>query len=162
MSTFVPLIVAVISATTLLFGYIYQKHKERQFEINRTRQEIYTRLVRNLSEKLELFERLQDDPDMPEKATAENVEEVMKLIAKKYPELDKNFNEGREIMSLMALYATDDAIQACAQFYRESYASMQPGSEVRPDKNELILRLRKSIFPKTKVASEDIKFITSK
>ncbi len=162
MSTYFPVIVAFISMATLLFGYIYQKRKEREFEINRTRQEIYVRLIKNLSEKLDLFERLRDDPDMPEKVTTENVKELYRLIARNHPELDSNFNESREIMSLMALFGDDEAIKACAAFARDSYASLQPSSEVIPDKNKLINELRKSIFHETKVTVEDIKLMTSK
>jgi len=41
---FVPLIVAVISAAALLFGYMYEKDKEKEAEIRKTRQDIYSRL----------------------------------------------------------------------------------------------------------------------
>ena len=52
MDSYIPLLAALASALALLAGYAYQKRKERQFEIQRTRQDIYTRLVKNLMTKL--------------------------------------------------------------------------------------------------------------
>ena len=160
--SYLSLLAVIFPALVVLFGYVYQKRCEKEFEINKKRQEIYTRVIENFVEKLELLDRLRDDPDMPDRATTENVDQIMGMIRTKHHDLDANFNRGREIMSLLTLYGSDKAIKACADFYRSSYASMQPGSEVRPDKNEFIRQLRKSLFPATLVSAEDIRFITSK
>ena len=160
-NTLVPLIVAVLSAATILFGYIYQRNKEREFEIAKTRQEIYVRLVTNLSQKIELLRIAYDDPTMP-KLTQANAQEVYRFIAKKYPELDKNFNESIKIQYLLVLYGDDAGIKAFAKFYRDSEAALRPGSQVQPDKNELITELRRSIFPSTTVTAEDVRVLTAK
>lgn len=162
MQAYVPIIVASISALTVLIGYIFQKHREREFELNKTRQALYTRFVRNLSEKLDLFDKLRDDDDVPDGITQEDVGALMSLVAEKYPELDRNIKESVEIGALMALYASDDAIKSCATFYRTGWASLQPDSDSRPDKNLLLHQLRKSLFPHTKVSVEDIRFISTK
>ena len=162
MKELIPILVASISAITVLIGYLLQKHKEQMIEINKTRQELYTRLIKNLSKKLELFEMLKHDPDVPDLVTKDDVERMQSLIRSKYPDLEKAINESIEIGALMSLYASDKAIKACAEFYRASWASMQPGSSIRPDKNHLLHSLRKSLFRGTKVTKEDIEFITSK
>lgn len=49
---------------------------------------------------------------MPKCVTIENVGEDMKLIANSYPELQASFNEAREIMALLSVYGTNEAIEA--------------------------------------------------
>lgn len=162
MQAYISIIVAAISALTILIGYGLQKHKEREFEFNKIRQDLYMRFVRNLSEKLMLFDDFRKDDDVPERVTHEDIGTLMSLIADKYPELHRNIKESAELGALMALYASDDAITACATFFRASWESMQPNSNVRPDKDHLLYQLRKSLFRRTKVSVDDIKFISTK
>jgi hypothetical protein len=50
-----PLLTAIISAMALLSGYMYQKHKDKQAEIRKTRQEIYSRLITNVTSRIDLY-----------------------------------------------------------------------------------------------------------
>ena len=161
MTKYIPLVVAVISAVVILFGYVYEKDKEREFQVRRTQQEIYTRLITNLTTKLKHIDRLELDPRMPKRVTSENVGEVQKLIANSYPELQASINEAREIMALLSVYGTDKAIEASARFYQKSLSSMQPGSAEAPDPGQLILELRRSLFKDTRVKAEDINLLLS-
>lgn len=162
MTAFIPVIVAVISAAAILLGYAYQKRKQREFEIHKTRQEIYTRLIKNLTTKLDLFERVRKDPEMPERVTFDNLDGAMQIIEHRYPELDQAFKESREIMALMALYATDDALKASVEFYRQSYASLNGDSNLGADKGQFIQAMRRSLFPNTTVTSEEINLLMAK
>ena len=153
---------AILSALVILIGYVYEKRKERQFELDKTRQNIYTRLIINISEQIELFELMREDEDMPKKITKENLNEVMAIIKERYPKLNEKFNIGREIMSLMAIYADDAAVLACAEFYKKSLSSMQPGSHDHPDISKLMEGLRKTIYRNSKITNEDIQIIISK
>lgn len=155
---YIPLIVALISAFMVVVGYALQKKKDREFEMDKTRKEIYIRLIKNLVEKLELFNRIKKNENI-QRATIEDVDSFQNLIENKYPELDRNFKEFREIMTLMGIYASDEAINACVAFLRDAGLSLQRDSTVRPDSGELILKRRKSLLPRTKVNSQDINFI---
>jgi hypothetical protein len=55
----VSLFPALISAIALLAGYIYQKYKERDAVIRKTRQEIHTRMATNITGRGAIFERIQ-------------------------------------------------------------------------------------------------------
>lgn len=162
MQAYIPIIVAVISAITVLFGYLFQKHREREFELNKVRQELYMRFVCNLTEKFDLFDKIHAHESIPERITRKDVASLMELVADKYPELDRNFKESVEIGALMSLYASDDAIKACSIFFRTGWESLNPDSDSRPDKHLLLHQLRKSLYRRTKVSIEDIRFITTK
>lgn len=41
----IPLLAAIVSAMAPLCGYIYQKHKDKETELLKIRQEIYSRLI---------------------------------------------------------------------------------------------------------------------
>ena len=45
-----PVFTALISAIALLFGYGYQRKLERDNELNKVRQEIYSHLITNITE----------------------------------------------------------------------------------------------------------------
>ena len=162
MAKYVPLFAAIVSALVVLFGYVYERDKEREFEINRTRQEIYTRLVTNLMHKRDQVEKYHLNKKMPAEVSIENLPAVLELVATEYPELDSLFNEAREIMALLAIYGTDEAIEAVAEFYEKGVRSLQPGATVRPDVGILILELRRSLFSQTAVTGQQINLILSK
>ena len=162
MSKYVPLLAAIVTAFVVLFGYIYDRDKEREFEINRTRQDIHTRLVSNLMRKFDQLEKLHGDKRMPAQVSSENASAVLELVATEYPELDSLFNEAREIMALLAIYGTDEAIEAVAEFYERGAESLQPGATARPDVGVLILELRRSLFSQTAITSQQINLILSK
>lgn len=157
----IPIIVAVISASVVLYGYIWEKEKERDFQIKQTQQEIYTRLIKNLTNKLKYIDRLRRDKRIPSRVTSDNLEEVQKLIADNSPDLEKYFSEAREIMALLSIYGTDDAIKSVVDFYSALAESMQPDSKRRPNPGQLILNLRRTLFPDTTVMPEDINLIIS-
>lgn len=160
MRRYAPLVAAVLSAAVILFGYVYEKDKEREFQIRRTQQEIYTRLITNLIIKQDHLDRLKKtEPRMPHHVTRENIGEVQKLIANSYPELQALIYESREIMALLSVYGTDKAIEASVRFYLKGISSMEPGATERPNPGQFILELRRSLFKDTRVKAEDINII---
>jgi hypothetical protein len=161
MTKFLPLLVAIISAAVALFGYFYNKQMEREFEVRQTQQEIYTRLIINVAAKNNYFEEIRRDPRIPDRVTTANVEEFQSLIREEYPELQELINEAQEIMALLSVYGTDEAISAVARFYRSGVAAMQPNSSTVPDMGELILDLRRSLFEDTGISADDINLILS-
>ena len=162
MNGLIPLIIAIISIISILIGYILERRKQREFEINKIRKELYVRLIKNLTEKLELFEKIKRKESFPERITRDDVGALYTLIDEKYPGLNENFKQFREITTLMSLYATDEAIKACVEFAQESISSLEKDSVVRPDIGKLILSLRKTLFPKTGITPKDINLIMSK
>lgn len=161
MAKFVPLIAAIVTGAVLLFGYIYESEKKREFEITQKQQEIYTRLIENLITKDEYFDQLRDDPQFAERVTSENVAQFYAIIDEDYPDLKAAMDETREIMALLALYGTDEAIEAVANYYESGIASMEPESRVAPNAGQLIADLRRSLFPGTQVEAYNINLIMS-
>ena len=53
-----PILAAIISAIALLGGYAYQKQLERDAEIRKTRQDIYSRLISNITDRNTILGRL--------------------------------------------------------------------------------------------------------
>jgi len=161
MAKYVPLFAAVLSAVVLLFGYVYDKRKQREFEVTKQRQEVYERLIRNATSKLQESRRLLADSRMPKRVTEQNQSQVQALIKSSYPKLQALMDETPGIMAFLAVYGTDQAIKAVARFYREGLESIKPGSSVTPDVGKLMLDLRRSLFADTKVTAKDINLILS-
>lgn len=158
MDNIVPLLTAIISAIALLSGYMYQKYKEREAETRKKRQEIYSRFIVNLTERQELFEQAMRRPDWPSREDPEYSQKLTTLIIGD-SELNKNLSEGREIMTFLALYGSDEAIKACLEFRREGWEYSTGESSKGADKGKLIQRLRRSVYPKTRVTSEDLNLV---
>jgi len=141
MKNFITLATAIISAVALLCGYGYQKHMEREAEIRKTRQDIYSRLVASITKANEITGRLEQTPEWKE---AKNAQERNQLAAKN-PELSKNWHNRTEIISLLCLYGTDDAIGAYLNWTKEDLDPKGKGGDL----GELVVALRKAIYPKT-------------
>ena len=148
----VPLLVAIISATALLFGYVYQKHKEKEAEIRKTRQEIYSRLVTNITKRIELLDRIQKSTEWQK---ASNYTEQYE-VAIKDAEMAKSLTDQKEIAAFLCLYGTDDAIKAYTNYLKEGWDSKTQSGKT-PDLGKLILGLRKSIYPETQTTADDAK-----
>lgn len=150
----VPLITAIISAITILTGYMYQKHEEREAEIRKTRQEIYSHLIINFTDRIELLNQIQQSSDWQ---NAKNYQEQYQ-IAMQRPELSKNIKEQRKIATFLSLYGTDDAIQAYANFLKEGWDNNSQCAQ-NADWGKLIQGLRKSIYPNSDISSDDINLV---
>ena len=90
--TNVTLLVAVISAAVALFGYFYEKRKERESVLATTRREIYQRLIKNLYQR-ETMNLLLNDPDIP---STQKPEILYPYLAKNHPEPLPMINESEE------------------------------------------------------------------
>lgn len=148
-----PLLAAVISAVALLAGYSYQKRLERGEEVRKTRQEIYSRLIGNLTERNTILGGLLDRSPEYAKARPEERSEVeRKLWAAGQltdPTLSKNEGERTEIVASLCLYGTDEAIHAYAKYAR---ANMEGKGG---DLGELVTDLRHSIYKETRIAADE-------
>lgn len=151
---FVPLLTAMISATALLGGYMYQKHKEKEAEIRKTRQEIYSRLGTNLIKRIELLAHIQMSPEWQQ---AKNYQEQYQVVIKD-AELSKNLSDQKEIATFLCLYGTDEAINAYANFLKEGW-DPEKHSAKTPDVGKLVLGLRKSIYSQTDVTAGDANLV---
>jgi hypothetical protein len=65
-------------------------------------------------------------------------------------------------MTLMSLYASDDALKATAVFMAQADESLEPGSKTHAEVEELLLALRRTMFPRTEVTADEIRLITDK
>lgn len=160
MADYLPLIIALISAVTVVFGYAYEKRKEREFELAKTRKEINKQLIDNLIGQFGMFEKIKSDPNLP--SLTGNIEKFYEFIAENYSELNQSMNETQKIQTMMSVYGTDDAIKAAADYRRQCIEFAQGVSAKQPDVANLILRLRQSLFQDTKVTSEEIRMLMSK
>ncbi len=146
----VPLIVAIISAITLLAGYTYQKHKEKEAEIRKTRQEIYSRLVTCITKRFALFDRLEQSPAWKK---ARNYSEQYNIMIRD-PETSQNLAEQKEIATLLCLYGPDDAIKAYVDWLKGAWDASTKSS-TSGNLGKLIIDLRKSIYPETNATADD-------
>jgi len=139
----IPLFTAIISAAALLVGYVYQKHMETDAGIRKNRQEIYSRLITNITKRNEMQWRIENSPDWKK---AKNEQEQYQMILKD-AEMSKNWHDRTEVVAFLFLYGTDDAINAYAKWVSE-------GSNVE-NIGKLILAFRKSIYPETHTTADD-------
>jgi len=144
----VPLVTAIISATALLGGYMYQKHMEKNAEIRTTRQDIYSRLIANITKRNEILGRVEMTPEW--KKAKKNPQEQHQLELKN-TELSENEGDRTEIVSLLCLYGTDDAVKAYFNYAKENLDPKGQGGDL----GKLILALRRSIYPKTHTTAKE-------
>jgi len=135
-----PLIAAIISAIALLGGYAYQKSLERDAEIRKRRQEIYSRLISNITERNTMLGRLELSPEYL-KAKPEERAALESQLAFKDAELSKNEGDRTEVVASLCLYGTDEAINAYVKYAKAN--TVGKGGDL----GELILGLRQSIYP---------------
>jgi len=133
-----PVLAATISALALLGGYWYQKKAERDGEIQRNRQEIYSRLIGNITERNMLLGRLEQSPEYI-RAKPEERSQVESQISLKDDELTRNEGDRTEVVASLVLFGTDEAIAAYAK-YAKANVEGKGG-----DLGQLILDLRQSI-----------------
>ena len=147
---FVPLIVAVISAAALLFGYMYEKDKEKEAEIRKTRQDIYSRLATNITQRIHLLDRIYKTPEW---RNAKNEQEQYDVSIQDTA-LSKNLSDMKEIAALLCIYGPDDAIKAYANWLIAGYDPTRK-ADTSSDLGKLILALRKSIYPETSTTVDE-------
>ena len=136
MDNLVPVLAAIISATALLLGYAYQKGKEADAEVLKKRQEIYSRLITNITTRNSLQGRVENLPAFAAASPAERGD-----LYWKDPALIQNRDERTEIVALLCLYGTDEAIHAYADY---SAKIVGPNAKI-DDAGELIVALRRSL-----------------
>ncbi len=143
----VPLAAAIISAAALIGCYMYQKHQEREAEINRMRQGVYSRLVTNITDRNEIWKRI---PRVSAGKRERNTKELQNLFASDAKGA-KNEADMKEIGASLILYGTDDAIRAYASYLEKANS----GHGSNDDVGQLIVDLRKTIYPRTKATVND-------
>ncbi len=161
MSEYIPLIVALISAITVLCGYIHEKRKEREFQLRETRKEIHQKLIANVIEKNILYEKVMKDPNTPPFNPQIPLEHY-NYIENNHEKLWDNLTKGMEIQAWMSMYGSDAAIKATSDFWRTSVAFSQQQSIEPASLALIILQLRKSLFADTAVSEEDIQFMLTR
>lgn len=163
--TNVTLLVAVISAAVALYGYFYEKRKERESVLAATRREIYQRLINNLYQRQTLG-LLNSDPNVP---SIQKPEVLYPYLAKHHPDLWNNVMEALEINALLCIYGTDEAVKKASLFslqsanYFTNIANNIPTEQSDlPDLPGLVLTLRQSVYgnshesKQTMVTTEEI------
>jgi len=114
LKNWLPILTAFVSAMGVLIGYVvgsYDKQLERASELGKTRQEIYTRLINNITERNEWLGRLEL---LPEYSRASGEERIQ--LERKNPELSKINGERFAVVAQLVLYGTDEAIDAYAKY----------------------------------------------
>jgi hypothetical protein len=109
---FVPLIVAIISATAL---YMYQKHKEKETEIRKTRQEIYAEYLNTLDVERLMYTKEVDSKDLTRGYKAR---QKLKAEAQRLPdkwELEKGMATNK-----LAVFGESAVVRALAEHWRQT------------------------------------------
>jgi hypothetical protein len=139
----IKIVTAIISAFVVIVGYVYQKRKEHQAEIRKKQQEIYSRLVANITKKNGITGRIEQMFQFRNAKT----EEERKRVYIQDPEYSKNYwDERSEIVALLFMYGTDKAIQAYIDWTKKNLG----GAEEGPDLGKLVVTLRQDILPNEK------------
>jgi hypothetical protein len=142
-----PTLTALFSALLVLVGYSYQQNLARNEDVRKQRQEIYSRLIHNISERNILLGRYEQTPEYVKASPAERSQLEMQYSLKDV-DLTKNEGERTETISQLCLYGTDAAIDAYVK-----YAKANAGG-TGGDLGQLILELRQSISPTHLEATE--------
>ena len=151
----IPLLIAIIGAVAALVGYSYQKELERKAEVIKTRQNIYSRLIVNSTKRVDILNRLSERKAWKD---ATNIYDQYKLFMHD-PEARANRVEMQEIATLLAVYGTDEGINAYADYLKEGWEQAIGKSSKEADLGKLILALRQSVYPNTYVRSSVINLI---
>jgi len=148
----IPVIAAVISATALLGGYMYQKNQEREAEIRKMRQEIYSDLINNITGRDAIIKRLQMS------SASQKPLDIYQLYNAFISDAEgaKNSTDQKKIGAFLTLYGTDDAIRAYASYLEEG---MEEHGSKGADLGKLIVGLRKSVYQETKTTTDDANLI---
>ncbi len=150
----ITLVIAIIGTATALVGYSYQKELERTAEVIKTRQEIYSRMIVNTTKRVDILNRLSEDPAW----NATNNYGKYKLFTND-PDARANRIEMQEIATLLTVYGTDEGINAYADYLKEGLEQAIGKSSKEADLGKLILTLRQSVYPSTNVKSSVINLI---
>lgn len=141
---YITLFVAVISALSALYGYIYVKRKEREFELAKIRQDIYEKFISLYYQGQRIFAALLADTNAPKQPIAE----LYAYAHTHYPEFTAHISEYLKVNTLLCVYGPDDAVKASAAFSREAALFAQGLSQSPPDIAALVLSLRKNVYSK--------------
>lgn len=154
----IPLMTALISAVALLVGYGIQRYREREFELNKTRQDIYSRLIKNLSTRRKLLQHIEADPEWP-KDTDAHMDRANELIDDKYPEYREVVTEGHELFTLVCIYCSDDAVKATAELAKYYLPPRIIKDKTVSEIALYLYALRETLFPNTSITPDDIRII---
>lgn len=141
---YITLLVAVISALSALYGYIYVKHKDREFELAKIRRDIYEKFISLYFQNQRIFAPLLADPNAPKQSIAE----LYAYAYTHHPEFTAHMSDYLKVNTLLCVYGPDDAVKAAALFSREAALLAQGLSQASPDIAALVLSLRKNIYTK--------------
>lgn len=141
---YITLFVAVISALSALYGYIYVKHKEREFELAKIRQDIYEKLISLYSQRDRSFSALLADTNAPK----QSIPELYAYAHTHYPEFTAYISEYFKVNTLLCVYGPDDAVKAAAAFSHDAALFANGLSQGPPDIAALVLSLRKNVYSK--------------
>jgi hypothetical protein len=150
LKNWLPVFVAVISAIGVLVGYGFQKNLEWNVEIRTTRQEIYSRLIANITERNMLLGRLEQSPELL-KADARQRPQLEMQMQLKNVELARNEGRRTEVIASLCLYGTDEAIDAYAKYAEAELNNTGEGGNL----GELITVLRRSIYKTSRISADE-------
>ena len=137
---YAPLLIALITASVFMFGYIYEGYKQRSFEIFRTQQEIYTGLIQNFMKQEAIVADISAEPALDDKSA----------LGQGRLKLEKLWAEERGLLARLSVYGSDECIEAYLKHRKDS------------NSRELIFALRQNLFPSTRISERDIENLIKK
>lgn len=141
---YIALFVAFISALVAVFGYVYVKHKEREFELAKIRHDIYEKFISLLFERQRIIIPILEDPNCPKQP----IEEFYRYAYTHYPKFTAHLAESLKVNTMLCIYGADNAVKAAASCMRDAALFAQGLSKAPPDIPALVLSLRRNLYTK--------------
>jgi hypothetical protein len=150
-----PIFTALIGAVALLLGYVCQKNLESDNELDKVRQDIYSRLITNITEKNTILGRLEQSPQYlkakQENRTAQELNQLEQQMMLQDDDMVKNEGKRTELVASLYVYGADEANDAYVEYARAN--TKQEGGDL----GKLVLGLRKSIYRKSRIKESGTK-----
>ena len=152
LESLVPIIAAGVTAFGVIWGNYYLKSLERDADIQKKQQEVYFRVLRNITDRNTRQGLLLQQSREYLAAKPEARHQVEQRLQERFqmdPELSKNEGERTEVVASLCLFGTDEAIHAYAQYAKANMRG--EGGDV----GQLVLALRHSVFKQTHIAADE-------
>lgn len=156
MEYIIAVLVAVIGAFVTIGGYIWEKNKERESDLRKTRLEIHKDVIDNLYALLELESKILSNPGAPNIKAGKEWDEY---VSKNHDIISKVLHNLNQSLTMLSVYGTDKAISAVAKFRNDAKALFSNKTTANPDLAQMVLELRMTLFPETEIRREQVAYL---
>ena len=156
MEYIIAVLVAVIRALATICGYIWEKNRERESDLRKTRLGIHKDVINDLYTLFELEARILSNPEAPSIKAGEEWDMYVSQNHEVISKIMRNLNQS---LTMLSVYGTDKAISAVAKFRNDAKALFSNKTTMNPDLAQMILELRMTLFPDTEIRREQVAYL---